>query len=178
MRNPFSRAGELHGLFEDFRFHRLVSQHSLQLTDLLERIAQPARAGKSLVSITHRYTNRANPIQERNLNLELRLLRQGQPATPVVRGRRGLRQGGCESGDWKKGAKGLALASQLENTQHVGAIHDMLASTRLEFSKEVFQVPFHGFSSDIQRLGNLLVRQVASEQLQDCSLLGCEQAAG
>lgn len=89
-----------------------------------------------------------------------------------------MRQGGCESGDLKKGAKGLALASQLENTQHVGAIHDMLASTRLEFSKEVFQVLFHGFSTDIQRLGNLLVRQVASEQLQDCSLLGCEQAAG
>ncbi|MNO82089.1 hypothetical protein D3C76_733510 [compost metagenome] len=83
-----------------------------------------------------------------------------------------LRGGSCRKGD------GWVLSSRLEDTQHVSAIHDMLASACLEFSKEVFQVPLHGFFTDMQRLGNLLVRQVACEQLQDFSLLGCKQAAG
>ena len=40
MRNPFSRPGDLHGLFEDFCFHCFLAQHPLQFADLLERIAQ------------------------------------------------------------------------------------------------------------------------------------------
>ncbi len=40
MRNPFSRPGNLHGLFEDFIFHRFLAQHPLKFTDRLERIIQ------------------------------------------------------------------------------------------------------------------------------------------
>ncbi|MCY1356107.1 hypothetical protein D9M68_619300 [compost metagenome] len=53
----------------------------------------------------------------------------------------------------------------------------MLAGAGLELAEEVLQVPLHGFLADIQRLGDLLVRQIARQQLEDFALLGGEQAA-
>ncbi|MNB92354.1 hypothetical protein D3C75_394560 [compost metagenome] len=54
----------------------------------------------------------------------------------------------------------------------------MLAGAGLELAEQVLQMPFHGFFTDIQRQGDLLVRQVTCEQLQDFAFLGCQQPAG
>ncbi|MNO08794.1 hypothetical protein D3C81_2316390 [compost metagenome] len=54
----------------------------------------------------------------------------------------------------------------------------MLAGAGLELAEQVLQVPFHGFLADIQRLGDLFVRQVARQQLKHLAFLGGEQTAG
>lgn len=49
MRNPFSRAGDLHRFLEDLGLHGFLAQHPLQFADLLEGIGQ-------LGSGHHRFT--------------------------------------------------------------------------------------------------------------------------
>jgi hypothetical protein len=81
VRNPFSRPSDLHGLFEDFCFHRFLAQHPLQFTDLLEHIAQLRGRHHGFTGADRRQAAVLIQLRQRNNWLALMPLRRATTDT-------------------------------------------------------------------------------------------------
>jgi DNA-binding transcriptional MerR regulator len=82
VRNPFSRPGDLHGLFEGFCFHRFLAQHPLQFTDLLERIAQLGDRDHGFTSADCRQAARS--LRKQTLSASVGVQKVSSPELQVV----------------------------------------------------------------------------------------------
>src|ERR1700748_2291463 len=69
-----------------------------------------------------------------------------------------------------------SLRAEADEPERARPRHGVLARARVELVEQVLQVPLDRLVADVDRLGDLLVGEVARQQQQDAALLGRQRA--
>src|SRR5262245_32256944 len=168
------------------RFTLLSSAPMLQVScsTLIELFSAPARttAGapcSDLVSTM--FVIACSPARSRATRLD-RLERSGAPCTAAhtLRRLRGRPRPSPPRAEGAAGGPGRAdpgSAGRLEQAEELGAADDVLARAGGELAEQVLEVPLDSLLAHFHGEGDLLVREVAGEQLENLPFLWSEHHA-